>query len=119
MEDLWVEWDEVITEEVGDARWPTDGAWECTECASMNLRSKMKCGGCEVLRPSNHDWQEGDWNCKVCGNHNFHFRKRCMNTHCPTMVIKPGDWICWYCKNHNYSNNQLCNTKTCRLPKPI
>ena len=118
-EDLWEEdqWEEVEAEEVRDARLPEDGAWECPGCASMNLRSKMRCP-CGCLRPLVQDWRDGDWTCRDCGNHNFKWRKDCANTHCPTMVVKPGDWVCSRCGNHNFSKNKFCNTKWCRQRKP-
>ena len=110
-------WEDVEAEEVRDARLPEDGAWECPECASMNLRSTMRCP-CGCLRPLVQDWRDGDWFCRDCGNHNFKWRKACANTYCLTMDVKPGDWVCIRCGNHNFSKNRFCNTKWCRKPKP-
>ena len=93
-------------------------AWQCPRCEGLNMRSQMRCRGCQAGRPLLQAWVPGDWFCRVCSNHNFVSRVACNNPHCPTMKFKPGDWICTRCRNHNYARNIVCNTMWCKSPKP-
>ncbi|GMH47517.1 hypothetical protein TrRE_jg10257 [Triparma retinervis] len=36
----------------------------------------------------------------------------------PLKPIEPGSWVCGKCGNENFARRMVCNTKTCRAPRP-